>query len=139
MKKIHFDKLQGNIWLILLFSLSLILLISSMFKPFEFISEKVYAYLNASAFFIQAMVWSRTFWFRYYVSWNKAGAYVRVGSFVGKSFTFSTIRSVDLVDHVLKVKKLNGKDINLDLSRFEREDIAKLHSIFSQHLVQTAT
>lgn len=138
MKKIHFDKLQGNIWLITVFSLSLILLISSMFKPFDFISDKIYAYMNVSAFLLQAIGWSRTFWFRYYVSWNKAGAYIRVGSFLGRSFTFSQIKSIDLSESILTIRKLNEKEIMLDLNRFEREDIAKLHGIFSQH-VATST
>ncbi|MEL6561075.1 MAG: hypothetical protein AAFQ94_22980 [Bacteroidota bacterium] len=102
MKKIHFDKLQGNIWLITVFSLSLILLISSMFKPFDFISDKIYAYMNVSAFLLQAIGWSRTFWFRYYVSWNKAGAYIRVGSFL--IVRILSDKSIDFI--WLKVKDL---------------------------------
>ena len=66
---------------------------------------------------------------KYYVGWNKVGITIRIKSFLGESFSFKDVQSIDLQNGILTIVKKNGNQIKLDVSEIEKSDIEKLNEI----------
>lgn len=85
MKRIKFDNVAKNWFLITLLVLSILCLIFGGLEIIEFTNPKINNWLRGIGFFSQALFFSRMFWFRNYVQWNKKGALVRIKSFWEKT------------------------------------------------------
>lgn len=84
MRRIHFEHLgKGNYWIILII-LSLIFIVIGILEPFEFENEKIYKYISATGFLLQAIYFSKLFWYKNTVQWNNKGIVIRIKSFLGK-------------------------------------------------------
>ncbi len=138
MKKIHFDQLNGNWVFLLILILSIGFVLLGVIKPFQFENPKVYNYISGTGFLLQTFFWSKTFWFRNYVSWNKVGTLIRINSLLGKSITFKDVKNVDLQESVLSITKTGDENIQFDLSEFQKADIERLHEILMSHTRATA-
>ncbi len=83
-KKIHFDNMKSWIWIFILF-LSLFFILVGIFELFEFENPKLNKRISAIGFFLQVIYFSKMFWFKNYVQWNKKGAVIRIYSWASKS------------------------------------------------------
>lgn len=70
---------------------------------------------------------------KYYVGWNKAGISIRIKSYLGKSFSFKDVKSINLENAMLTVVKENGRKIQLDVNGIEKDDVDKLLEILVVH------
>ena len=134
MKKIHFDNLGKNkYWLIIiLLSLGLIFIEE---LPIEFENPKMYEYLRASGFLLQAIYWSKLFWYKNTVQWNKKGAVIRINSFMGKSLSFDKIKQTELNQNKLTITKIDGEIVTFDLNEIAESDTKKLNEIIIKNTI----
>ena len=134
MKRIHFDNLGKNKYWILIILLSLILIFVEEL-PFKFENPKTYSYIRASGFFLQVIYWSKFFWFKNTVQWNKKGAVIRINSFMGKSLSFDQIKKTELNENKLIITKTNGEIISFDLNEIAESDTQKLNEIIKKNTI----
>lgn len=105
MERIKFDKIQSNWFFISIILLSIVCIIFGFFEIIKFENPKINKFISAIGCFSQALFFSRMFWFKNYVQWNKRGIVIRVKSFLGKSISFEDIRCSELYDDVLTIYK----------------------------------
>jgi hypothetical protein len=135
MKRIHFDHLgKGNYWITLMI-LSLIFVIIGIIEPFEFENDKIYKYISITGFFLQALYFSKLFWYKNTVQWNNKGIVIRIKSFFGKSLRFDEIKATEMNGETLTLIKTDGKTITLDLNEFSESDTQKLNEIIEKNTI----
>lgn len=61
-------------------------------------SKSIYKALSSCGFFLQALWFSKRFWFKNTVQWNQKGIAIRINALNGKSLRFDDIRKVTLED-----------------------------------------
>ncbi|MBT3547952.1 MAG: hypothetical protein HN487_09730 [Flavobacterium sp.] len=135
MKKIHFHNLGKKNYWILLIIFSLVFILVGIFEPFEFENEKTYKYISSFGFFLQAIYFSKLFWHKNTVQWNKKGATIRINSFMGRSLSFDQIRKTELIEKKLIVTKNDGKTVTFDLNEILESDTKKLNQIIIKNTI----
>ncbi|MDF4223564.1 hypothetical protein PXC01_18350 [Maribacter sp. M208] len=135
MKRIHFDNLGKKNYWILLIILSLIFIFIGLIEPFEFENKKIYKYISSCGFFLQALYFSKLFWYKNTVQWNDKGIVIRIKSFLGKSLRFDEIKATELNGKEMTLKKIDGRKILLDLNEIAESDIQKLNEIMIKNTI----
>ena len=135
MKKIHFDNLRKNWFLITILILSIIFLLVGIFEFIPFENPKINKKISGVGFLLQALYFSRMFWFKNYIQWNKKGAVIRINSFMGKSLSFDEIKKTELNEKKLTLTKVNGKKITFDLKEIAKSDTQKLNEIIVKNTI----
>ena len=133
MKRIKFDNIQANWFLTSLIVLSLICLMVGSFELITFENPIINKRISAIGFASQALFFSRTFWYKNYLQWNKKGMFIRINSFSGKSIAFKTIESTKLENNLLTIYKNDGNSFAFDLSAIDENDSKKLYDIIHQY------
>lgn len=133
MRKIHFDNPKKNWFLTTILILSFICLLFGIIELIPFENPKANKQITGVGFLMQVLYFSRMFWYKNYVQWNKKGAVIRINSFWGKTLNFSEIKAVERSDKKLIVLKANGKRIVFDLSKIEECDAQKLNKIIARN------
>lgn len=105
-KKIQFDNMNNWIWIVILI-LSLIFILIGSFELIEFENPKLNKSISAIGFFLQVIYFSKMFWYKNYVQWNKKGVVVRINSFMGKTLRFDEIKKTELIEKKLIITKEN--------------------------------
>ena len=134
MKRIHFDNLGKNKYWIIIILLSLVLIFIEEL-PIEFENPKFYKYLRASGFLLQSIYWSKLFWFKNTIQWNKKGAVIRINSFIGKSLSFDQIKKTELNEDKLIITKNGGEIVTFDLNEIAESDTQKLNEIIVKNTI----
>ena len=135
MKKIHFDNLRKNWFLITILILSIIFLLVGIFEFIPFENPKINKKISGVGFLLQALYFSRMFWFKNYIQWNKKGAVIRINSFMGKSLSFDEIKKTELNEKKLTITKVNEKKITFDLKEISESDTQKLNEIIVKNTI----
>ena len=133
MKRIKFDNLQTNWLLISLILISIFCIIFGFFEIIEFENPKINKRISAIGYLSQAIFFSRMFWFKNYVQWNKKGIVVRIKSFFGKSISFENVKNSKLENNILTIYENNGKSYNFDLTEIDEKDSKKLNVIINKY------
>lgn len=133
-KKIHFDNMKSWIWISILF-LSLIFILVGIFELFEFENPKLNKRISAIGFFLQVIYFSKMFWYKNYVQWNKKGAVIRISSWSSKSLNFEQIKKTELIDGKLIITKNNGDTVTFDLNEIKEADSQKLNQIIVKNTI----
>ncbi len=133
MKRIKFDNLQTNWLFISLILISIFCMIFGFFEIIEFENPKINKRISAIGYFTQAIFFSRMFWFKNYVQWNKKGIVVRIKSFFGKSISFENVKNSKLENNILTIYENNGKSYNFDLTEIDEKDSKKLNEIINKY------
>ena len=134
MKKIHFDDMRNWIWIAILI-LSLIFILGGTFELFEFENPKLNKRINAVGYFLQVIYFSKMFWHKNYVQWNKKGAVVRINSFLGKTLRFDEIKTTELNEKKLIITKFSGNKITFDLNEIAESDTQKLNELIIKNTI----
>ena len=135
MKRIHFDNLgKKNYWILLIF-LSLILIFIGLIEPFDFENEKIYKYLSACGFFLQALYFSKLFWYKNTVQGNDKGIVIRIKSFLGKSLRFDEIKATELNGKEMILTKTDDRKIIINLNEISESDTLKLNEIMIESTI----
>ena len=133
MKRIKFDNLQTNWLFISLILISIFCIIFGFFEIIEFENPKINKRISAIGYLSQAIFFSRMFWFKNYVQWNKKGIVVRIKSFFGKSISFENVKNSKLENNILTIYENNGKSYNFDLTEIDEKDSKKLNEIINKY------
>ena len=133
MKRIKFDNLQTNWLFISLILISIFCIIFGFFEIIEFENPKINKRISAIGYLLQAIFFSRMFWFKNYVQWNKKGIVVRIKSFFGKSISFENVKNSKLENNILTIYENNGKSYNFDLTEIDEKDSKKLNVIINKY------
>lgn len=134
MKSIKFQELSfrnNRIWGVLLI-LALIIVLSSLFDYFSLIDAKAAKYLTSFAYLVPLLNFSRIFYFRNIVQWNKRGMTVRVNDFWGFNFSFSEVNRVFYAEDEYTLD-LGGKRKTINLEGVDQESKEKLLTILRRH------
>lgn len=99
----------------------------------EAFKEGVNNYLTASSYFLMAFYFSKIFWYRNMVQYNKLGGTIKINSFFGKSFKFKDFKSTTIEKNTLKITTTNNKNLNFDTTGILSEDIDKLVELLKSH------
>ncbi|MFD0837386.1 hypothetical protein ACFQ0I_16525 [Mariniflexile aquimaris] len=135
MKKIHFDNLNKNWFLITVLILSIVFLLVGIFELIPFENPKINKRLSGVGFLLQALFFSRMFWYKNYIQWNKKGAVIRINSLLGKSLSFDQIKTTELNEKKLKITKTNGEIVIFDLKEIAESDTQKLNEIIVKNTI----
>jgi hypothetical protein len=135
MKKIHFDNLNKSWFLITILISSIIFLLFGIFEFIPFENPKINEKIRAVGFLLQVIYFSRMFWFKNYIQWNKKGAVIKINSFIGKSLSFDEIKTTELNEKKLTITKVNGKIITFDLKEISESDTQKLNEIIVKNTI----
>ena len=139
MRRIKFDNLQNNWFLITLTLISFFCVIIitigllGIYKYENPIINKVFGllgFLSITGYF------SRMFWFKNYVQWNAKGIVLRLKPFYGKSIPFKEIKDLQFENSVLTISRKNGIDYNFDLTGIDERDTTKLIWIIKKYSFQ---
>ena len=133
MKRIKFDNLQYNQFFISLVLLSLICIIFGLFEIIQFQNPKINKGISAIGYLSQAVFFSRMFWFKNYVQYNKKGIFIRIKTFFGKSISFDNVERTEVENQVLTIYKNDGKRYDFNLKDIDENDTKKLNDIFKQY------
>jgi hypothetical protein len=135
MKRIHFDNLSKNWFLITILILSIIFLLFGIFELIPFENPKINKGISGIGFLLQGLFISRMFWYKNYVQWNKKGAVIRINSFTIKSLSFDQIKATELNDKKLIVIKTNGNNVMFDLNEIAESDSQKLNELIIKNTI----
>lgn len=91
--------------------------------------------MSVVGFFLQAIYFSKMFWYENYVQWNKKGALIKINSFMGKSLIFNEIKTFELNDKKLKITKINDSTVIFDLNDITESDTQKLNEILIKNTI----
>jgi hypothetical protein len=133
MRRIKFDNLQSNWFFITLILLSLVCIIFGGFEIIEFENPKINRNISGIGYLSQTLFFSRMFWYKNYVQWNKKGLVLRINHFWGKSISFEDIETSRLENDVLTIYKKDGVSYNFDLKNVDENDSKKLNDIINQY------
>lgn len=133
-KKIQFDNMNNWIWIVILI-LSLIFILIGSFELIEFENPKLNKSISAFGFFLQVIYFSKMFWYKNYVQWNKKGVVVRINSFKGKTLRFDEIKKTELIEKKLIITKDNGTTVTFDLNKIATSDQQKLNEIIVKNTI----
>ncbi|WP_116770872.1 hypothetical protein [Maribacter litoralis] len=133
-KKIQFDNMNNWIWIVILI-LSLIFILIGSFELIEFENPKLNKSISAIGFFLQVIYFSKMFWYKNYVQWNKKGVVVRINSFMGKTLRFDEIKKTELIEKKLIITKENGTTVTFDLNKIAKSDQQKLNEIIVKNTI----
>ena len=133
MKRIKFDNLQNNWFFISLVLLSLSCIIFGLFEIIEFQNPKINKGISAIGHVSQAVFFSRMFWFKNYVQYNKKGIFIRVKTIFGKSISFDGVERTELENQVLKIYKNDGSSYDFNMKNIDENDSKKLHDLINQY------
>lgn len=132
MKKIHFENMANGYWFAVLI-ISLIFIIIGTFEYFDFENKKIYLYLRWAGFVIAAIYFSKGFWMKNYVRWNKKSILIRINSWSSTSLKFKDITSVKHTKKTLNITQTNGEVLSFDLDQFKEESILRLYQILTEN------
>ena len=135
MNRIHFDNISKNWFLITILILSIIFLLVGIFEFIPFENPKMNKGISGIGFLLQAIFFSRMFWYKNYVQWNKKGATIRINSILGKSIIFDNIKGTELDEKKLIITQKNGKKIMFDLNEIAESDTQKLNEIIVKNTI----
>lgn len=133
MKRIKFDNLQYNWFFISLVLLSLICIIFGFFEIIQFQNPKINKGISKIGYLSQTVFFSRMFWFKNYVQYNKKGIFIRIKTFFGKSISFDNVERTELENQVLTIYKYDGNNYHFNMKNIDENDTKKLNEIFNQY------
>ncbi|MFS4418274.1 hypothetical protein [Maribacter sp. 2307ULW6-5] len=132
MKTVHFDNMRHWTWIAVII-LSLILILVGTFELFEFENPKLNKRISAVGFFLQVIYFSKMFWYKNYVQWNKVGIVIKMNSLYAKSLPFIQIKKTELNHQILTIIKSNGKKITFNLDGIRESEAKRLHEIIAEN------
>ena len=133
MKRIKFDNLQFNWFFISTIIVSLLCVLFGFFEIIEFENTKINRRISTLGYLLMTIYFSRMFWFKNYVQWNKKGVVIRIKQFWGKSLSFKDIKSSKLEGNMLTIYKYDGITYDFDLRDIDVNDSKRLNDIINKY------
>ena len=118
--------------------LSIIFLLFGIFELIPFENPEINQNIRAVGFLLQTIYFSRMFWFKNYIQWNKKGAVIKINSFRSKSLSFNEITTTEINDEKLVVTTINEKVTTFNLRNIIKSDFQRLNDIIVSNSVANA-
>ena len=129
MKHIHFNKLNRFQSIILLL-IGLVLILIGFYKDYLGQGSLWTSTSTVIGYIFFGLHFSKMFWHKNYVEWNKKGVVYRIKTRFGKTLRFNQVGNVALKNNVLFVTLNDGSKTEIDLHEVFPEDQKKLQEIF---------
>lgn len=135
MKKIHFQPLsfKKDKFYFILLSIAAIILAVNLFNSFRFANPILAKIMHATPFVMFIILFSRRFWYKNYVSWNRLGIIIKLNVFVGKNIQFDNIREFEITNEQLIIYQPYGTE-TFQLKNIDTDSINKLREILSGNI-----
>ncbi len=131
MKHIHFNKLNRFQSIILLL-IGLVLILIGFYKNYLGEGSLWTSISTVIGYLFFGLHFSKMFWYKNYVEWNKKGVVYRIKTRFGKTLRFNQVGNVALKNNILFVTLNDGSITEIDLHEVFPEDQKKLLEIFTQ-------
>ena len=129
MKHIHFNKLNRFQSIILLL-IGFVLILFGFYKDYLGQGSLWTSISSVIGYIFFGLHFSKMFWYKNYVEWNKKGVVYKIKSRLGKTLRFNQVGNVALKNNVLFVTLNDGSKTEIDLHEVFPEDQKKLQEIF---------
>jgi hypothetical protein len=103
------------------------------FEVLEFEYKKTNKILASIGFFIQAAYYSKMFWYKNYVEWNKLGMNIKINRLITKSIKFENVKKIELDTINLKIIQQSGRDKTFEINNITSTDLEKLVKLIKQN------
>lgn len=130
MKHIHFNKLNQFQSIILLL-IGLLLILLGFYKDYLGEGSQWTTWSSVVGYLFFGLHFSKMFWHKNYVEWNKKGIVYKIKTRFGKTLRFNQVGGAALKSDVLFITLSDGSIIEIDLRDVFSEDQKKLHEIFT--------
>ena len=133
MKKIHLNQLTFKNWTSILLLISLVFIIIGSFEIIDFEYKKTNKILASIGFLSQAIYYSKMFWYKNYVEWNKIGMNLKINRIIAKSIKFTDVQKLELDKNNLIIIQKSGRNKIFEINNIETSDLEKLLKIIRQN------
>ncbi|WP_452219169.1 hypothetical protein [Lacinutrix undariae] len=133
MKHIHFDNKKNWGWIIILI-LSLFFIVFGTFEFFEFENPKINKRISAVGFLLQTIYFTKMFWFKNYIQWNKIGITIKLHIVNSITLSFNDIRGCEIKEDTFIITKKDGEIVTFNIENVVIKDVIKLQQIIESHI-----
>ncbi|MBU0942786.1 MAG: hypothetical protein KKD36_15295 [Bacteroidetes bacterium] len=140
MKNIHFNHLRFKHWSTFVILLAFLCIVFGFFEIIAFNSPEINKKVSALGYILTTIYFTKMFWFRNYVEWNKLGMNIKLNKWISKSISFDEVSEVILTDSTLTIIEKSGFKKNFQIDTINSEDVAKLIRIINENAgIQNST
>lgn len=146
MKSIKFQELSprgGGLVLVVLLIATLVFIVLNLFEVFSFVDPTVLKWITAASHLVPLLFFSRPFFYRNHVQWNKRGIAIRVNSFWGHNFGFGDVKSIEYSEDTYTVYRYNDRSpkvINLEgIEQGSKEQLLQILRKYTRSPVRQTT
>lgn len=135
MNSINFQNLsikQNIIWIILILS-GLLFTLLDIFEVFIFSNPLITKYIGTFFYFVLILYFSRAFWGKNVVQWNKKGMTARVNNFWGLRIHFSEISKLIFEENNISITYMSGKKKFINLNKIDINSKKRLEEILKSN------
>lgn len=135
MNSINFQNLaikQNIIWIILILS-GLLFTLLDIFEVFIFSNPLITRYISSFFYIVVALYFSRAFWGKNVVQWNKKGMAARVNNFWHTKIDFSQISKLNFEENSITITYMNGEKKVINLNNIDTNSKKRLEEILKSN------
>ena len=133
MKKIHFNPLRFKSWSTIIIAVAFICIVAGFFELIPFDNPKNHSKVSALGSLLIAIYYSKMFWYKNYVEWNKLGINIKLNHWLSKSIRFDEVKDVVVNDTTLTIiEKSDFKKI-FQTNLINPNDVDKLVTILREN------
>ena len=133
MKNIHFNPLRFQSWSTVILALAFICIIVCFFELIPFDNTKNHSKVSALGSLLIAIYYSKMFWYRNYVEWNKLGANIKLNQWLSKSIRFDEVKDVVVTDTTLTIIEKSDFKKVFQTNLINPNDVDKLFTILREN------
>ncbi len=130
MNHIYFNN-RKNFKSIVLLLIGLLLILIGFYKSYLEGNDVWSSGASVLGYLFFGLHFSKMFWHKNYVEWNKKGIVYKIKTRFGKTIRFNRVGGVVLKKDILFVTMVDGAIVEIDLHGICPEDQAKLQGIFT--------
>ena len=113
--------------------ISLVLILIGSFEIIDFEYKRTNKILASIGFFTQALYFSKMFWYKNYVEWNKLGMNIKINRIISKSIKFDNVKKLEVDNYNFKIIQKCGREKIFEIHNIESNDLEKLLKIIKQN------
>ena len=133
MKNIHFNPLRFKSWSSIIIAVAFICVVVGFFELTPFDNPKNHSKVSALGSLLVAIYYSKMFWYRNYVEWNKLGMNIKLNQWLSKSIRFDKIKDVVVTDTTLTIIEKSDIKKVFQTNLINPNDVDKLVTILREN------
>lgn len=135
MNSINFQNLsikQNIIWIILILS-GLLFTLLDVFEVFSFSNPIISKYISTFFYLVLTIYFSRAFWGKNVIQWNKKGMTARVNNFWGITIDFAKISKLIFEENKITITYMSGEKKVINLNKIDINSKKRLAEILNSN------